>query len=118
MARAGVQAPGSTSRSTSSSAAPPAAAARDKAIDERADRIAASTTSAARRVASPGGPQVADTGAGVILGAVLWALVLNWLRYGAAGARGWLSAKFLNKPMQVNAATSAGAKIAEKAAER
>jgi hypothetical protein len=37
-------------------------------------------------------------GAGFLLGLFLYALVLNTIRYGPAGPRAWLAAKFLNKP--------------------
>lgn len=68
--------------------------------DERVERIAGRITAGARTAATPaptGG--LVNDGAGVILGAVAWALILNWLRYGTRGARGWISAKFINKPM-------------------
>ncbi len=42
-------------------------------------------------------PAVSD-GTGFALGMVLYALGLNYLRYGPAGVKGWLSAKFFNKP--------------------
>jgi hypothetical protein len=38
--------------------------------------------------------------AGFALGLVLHALVVSYIRYGKAGPKGWLSAKFLNKPIQ------------------
>jgi hypothetical protein len=37
---------------------------------------------------------------GFALGLVLHALVVSYIRYGKAGPKGWLSAKFLNKPLQ------------------
>jgi hypothetical protein len=37
---------------------------------------------------------------GFALGLVLHALVVSYIRYGKAGPRGWLSAKFLNSPIQ------------------
>lgn len=37
---------------------------------------------------------------GFALGLVLHALVVSYIRYGKAGPKGWLSAKFLNKPIQ------------------
>jgi hypothetical protein len=38
--------------------------------------------------------------AGFALGLVLHALVVSYIRYGKAGPKGWLAAKFLNKPIQ------------------
>lgn len=38
-------------------------------------------------------------GSGFALGLILYALGLNAIRYGWPGVTGWLSAKFLNKPM-------------------
>jgi hypothetical protein len=37
---------------------------------------------------------------GFALGLVLYALTVSFIRYGAKGPTGWLSAKFLNKPIQ------------------
>lgn len=39
----------------------------------------------------------AGSGAGILLGAVAWALVNAYLNYGPAGPRAWLAAKFLNR---------------------
>jgi hypothetical protein len=36
---------------------------------------------------------------GFLFGLVLYAVALSGIKYGAAGPKGWLSAKFLNKPM-------------------
>lgn len=38
--------------------------------------------------------------AGFALGLVLHALVVSYIRYGKDGPKGWLAAKFLNKPIQ------------------
>lgn len=38
--------------------------------------------------------------AGFGLGLVLHALIVSYIRYGKAGPKGWLSAKFLNQPIQ------------------
>ncbi|WP_367575283.1 hypothetical protein [Streptomyces griseoaurantiacus] len=37
---------------------------------------------------------------GFALGLIVQALVVSYIRYGKAGPKGWLSAKFLNKPIQ------------------
>lgn len=44
------------------------------------------------------GGSAAEEGAGVLLGLVLYALLLSYVRYGPDGVRGWVAAKFLNKP--------------------
>lgn len=38
--------------------------------------------------------------AGFTLGLVIYALVVSYIRYGSDGPKGWLKAKFLNKPIQ------------------
>lgn len=38
--------------------------------------------------------------AGFALGLVLHALVVSYIRYGKAGPKGWMKAKFLNSPIQ------------------
>lgn len=48
-----------------------------------------------------GGRFGTEDGAGLLLGVFAWALILNFVRGGPAQARGWLAAKFLNKPYQV-----------------
>lgn len=40
--------------------------------------------------------------AGFGLGLFCYVLFINYLTYGPAGVKGWLSAKFLNKPLQVS----------------
>jgi hypothetical protein len=50
------------------------------------------------RVKGPGG--AVNDGAGFVLGALVWALVLAYLRGGPPMVKGWLRAKFLNKPYQ------------------
>lgn len=57
---------------------------------------------------SPARPptRVSDAG-GFLAGLMLYSVVTIYIRYGAAGWRGWLSAKFLNKPMSSTSAASA-----------
>lgn len=38
--------------------------------------------------------------AGAMAGILVYALVINGIRYGTAGITGWFKAKFLNQPMQ------------------
>lgn len=38
--------------------------------------------------------------AGFAFGLIVYALVVSYIRYGSAGPKGWLAAKFLNKPIQ------------------
>jgi hypothetical protein len=47
----------------------------------------------------PRRPTSKDMG-GFAFGLLIHALVVSYIRYGAAGPKGWLSAKFLNKPIQ------------------
>lgn len=44
------------------------------------------------------GLSVANDGAGVLLGVLIYALLFGYLRCGMPGVKGWLSAKFINKP--------------------
>jgi hypothetical protein len=57
---------------------------------------------------SPARPvtRVGDAG-GLLSGMLLYTAVVIYIRYGPAGWKGWLSAKFLNKPMTSAAASSA-----------
>lgn len=73
------------------------AGADERAAGARQDRID-TATGAARKVARPGGPGFVNDSAGWVLGLVVYALVLNYLQGGAAQARGWLGAKFINRP--------------------
>lgn len=59
---------------------------------------------------SPARPpaRMADAG-GFLTGLALYTVVVIYLRYGPAGWKGWLSAKFLNKPM-APAASASGSK--------
>lgn len=53
--------------------------------------------------------RVADAG-GFLTGLALYTVVVIYVRYGAAGWKGWLSAKFLNKPMASSTSGSAATK--------
>lgn len=50
------------------------------------------------REANAAAPRRANDGAGLVMGAVLYAVMLNYLRGGPDGVRAWFGAKFLNKP--------------------
>jgi hypothetical protein len=41
--------------------------------------------------------KISSDGAGLLLGALAYCLVINYVRYGWAGVTGWASAKFTNK---------------------
>ena len=41
----------------------------------------------------------AQTASTFLLGVLVWALTVNYLRGGPPQVKGWLRAKFLNKPM-------------------
>lgn len=76
-------------------------------FDQPAPRRRSKSRTPAARVARvtlvPGTAVTVDDGAGVLLGAFLWALTLAYInpsgkhRSGPAGVRDWLRAKFLNK---------------------
>lgn len=53
---------------------------------------------APRRARSYGAPHAINDGAGFLLGLIGYALFINFLRGGPEQVRGWLSAKFLNRP--------------------
>lgn len=53
------------------------------------------------RAAERQGVDVVSDGAGLLLGMVAYALLINYLKGGAPQVRGWLAAKFINKPYTV-----------------
>lgn len=57
------------------------------------------TASATRSILSARSP---GSVAGVILGLAGYAIIINYVRYGWPGVRGWFAAKFLNKPFNPN----------------
>lgn len=57
-----------------------------------------SARNTAGAVARPGGPGWVNDSAGWVLGLLVYALALNYLRGGAPQAKGWIAAKFLNRP--------------------
>lgn len=60
---------------------------------------------------------VAD-GSGFALGLVLYALGVNYLRHGPAGVRGWMAAKFLNRPDPTLAPPARAGKVRPPAPEK
>jgi hypothetical protein len=52
--------------------------------------------------------RVHDAG-GLLVGMALYTVTITYLRYGPAGWKGWLAAKFLNRPMQGLPPSSLGA---------
>lgn len=42
----------------------------------------------------------AGDASGFAFGLIAYALFINYIRYGPAGVRGWIAAKFINKPLQ------------------
>lgn len=61
-------------------------------------------------------PARARDAGGLLAGLLLYTAAITYIRYGAAGWKGWLSAKFLNKPMQGKAGSEAGGDSGEVAA--
>jgi len=84
-------------RAGSSTSAPATPARRPAAAGGHRRRRAGSSRFGHVGVTPPGRWSGAD-GAGFLLGLFLYALALNTVRFGPAGAKAWLSAKFLNKP--------------------
>lgn len=60
-------------------------------------------------VADVRAPAVVNDGAGFLLGLVLYALALNYLQGGTPQVKGWLGAKFVNKPWRAPKARTTGA---------
>lgn len=52
--------------------------------------------------------QTAHEVGGLLFGLIVYSLVINGIRYGTPGVKGWLSAKFVNRPMQGLAPSGAG----------
>lgn len=55
----------------------------------------------------------ARDGSGFLFGLLLYVLGLNYLRHGPEGVKGWLAAKFLNKPWTPPDDTAAGSSKAD-----
>lgn len=78
----------------------------DEARTARRQATRDQIVSGAQRVPALRGPNWINDGAGFLLGVVLYALALNYVQGGPGQARGWLSAKFLNKPYQRTGSSS------------
>ena len=78
-------------------------------------RAAAGLSKGSWAPTSPTSPpsRVADAG-GLLTGALLYTVVITYIRYGPSGWTGWLKAKFLNNPMSTSAASSASGSTSEK----
>lgn len=84
-------------RQPSGPAAGPAGTERSRGPAGPTSRAGAGAgSSLGGRLLGGGGPL--DSGAGLLLGAILYANVVNYLRGGLPAVRGWWAAKFLNKP--------------------
>lgn len=82
--------------------------------DELADGITSKKLEDAEPAAAPAPaswstPEPVSTGAGIVLGVFGWALAVNYLRGGMPQVRGYLSAKFLNKPGSSGGTVASGA---------
>lgn len=80
--------PGAAAAKGSKGGRSPAAAVKATAKDLPIPRLRPPRTASAK-----------DAG-GFLLGLVLHALVVSYIRYGSEGPTGWMKAKFLNKPLQ------------------
>ncbi|MEV4557790.1 hypothetical protein AB0K51_12410 [Kitasatospora sp. NPDC049285] len=61
-------------------------------------------------------PTRARDAGSLLTGLLLYTVAITYIRYGAAGWRGWLSAKFLNKPLQGLAPEGTGGPIQRRTA--
>lgn len=59
-----------------------------------------SAREAGRISLSPPKRLTAKDGSGFLFGLLLYVLALNYVRHGPEGVKGWLGAKFLNKPWE------------------
>lgn len=87
---------------------PPAAGGRKKFWQQgQGDKIKGDVGGDAKKYAGKLGKlaHVSDP-AGAIAGVLAYALIINGIRYGTPGITGWLKAKFLNEPMQGQAANA------------
>jgi hypothetical protein len=94
---------GYTEGSRSRPSPPAGAGADDRAPSDAAGARPKSPSSSSSSSSAGGGAgpfsslSVTEDGAGFLVGALAYALILNYLRYGWPGVTGWLSAKFINK---------------------
>jgi hypothetical protein len=77
----------------------------DEAATQRREERGDRARQTAGTIARPGGGDLVNDGAGFLLGLIVYALVINYLRGGTAQARGWIAAKFINKPRAAKRAT-------------
>jgi hypothetical protein len=63
----------------------------EKRFDSAADTARGLTLTPPKKI-------TANDGAGFLGGLLLYVLALNYLRYGKDGVKGWLGAKFVNRP--------------------
>jgi hypothetical protein len=87
---------------------PPPTDAPDAAPSEPAAGPPPRPAPARPRARGGGAPQIVNDGAGFVLGLVGYGLFINFLRGGRAQARGWVAAKFLNRPYTPPAAPVIG----------
>jgi hypothetical protein len=90
------KAPAAAGKKPAAAGKKPAAAAPRKSSGTAGGGVGSLPTPTLR---PPRGLTSKDAG-GFALGLLVQALAVSYIRYGAAGPKGWLSAKFLNKPIQ------------------
>lgn len=90
----------------------PAATPAPKASASSSSRPRSSSSTRSSRLSwskvgltPPRKPDVGDLG-GFLAGLVGYALFLSYIRYGPGGPKGWVEAKFINKPMTLTASSS------------
>jgi hypothetical protein len=90
---------------TAAPSTPAAASSKPGAVAANGGRSRAASVKATAkglpmpRLRPPRTTSAKDAG-GFLLGLVLHALVVSYIKYGSAGPTGWMKAKFLNKPVQ------------------
>lgn len=90
-----------------------------KAGEDRAGRRGARGDALRGQLSTVGarGGSIANDGAGFLLGLFAYALLANYLRFGVPGVKGWLAAKFINRPTLIGPAAQYG-KEQDKAAAK
>lgn len=78
----------------------PAAAKASKPAAGRASKLRSVAGAVPTPTLTPPKKLKAGDMGGFAFGLLLYALAVSYIRYGAKGPTGWLSAKFLNKPIQ------------------
>jgi hypothetical protein len=96
---------GAWSRPASADDPAPAPAPSSDDSDDEPDPAPAGPGVLSRHFGSGAG--AGETGGGLVVGAIAYALLMALINYGAGGPSAWFKAKFLNKPTPVPGKTTA-----------